>query len=299
MQVREQAWAVKLLQDMQTQGHTPNLILWNTVINGYAQKGDAAGALQLLDGMRAQGVAPDTVTMNTVINAHAQAGRAQDAMELLESMQAEGLTPDNFTINTIINAHVQAGDTAGAQVLGQKFREQGYVPDPVTLTSLQKLKAGSQRPSWVAPTIGELAEMTQQGMKPTVKMMNAAINARAKVGDCKGAMQLLRMMQEGGPRPDVVSLNSALKAHAMCKRVDVRAVQALLDQMTADGLRRDRYTYFHLLLACKKNRDRARAVAYFDQLTGDGMGNDTKLCQILSQTLGIKKYKQYMSSRHK
>ena len=57
-------------------------------------------------------VQPDAVTFNTLINGYAQRGHADDAERLLELMQKKGLEPDTVTLNTMMVALLNGGRAA-------------------------------------------------------------------------------------------------------------------------------------------------------------------------------------------
>lgn len=85
--------------------HTPpisDVVSYNTLIKGYAQRADPNGALQALDGMRKRGLAPNAISFNTAMDAAVRGGRAADAWRLLGELRDAGLQPDKYTCSILV-----------------------------------------------------------------------------------------------------------------------------------------------------------------------------------------------------
>jgi pentatricopeptide repeat protein len=62
------------------------------------------------------------------------------------------------------------------------------------------------------------------------------------------------------------------------------------------GLSPDKYTYGHLLLACKRKRDTGRAYQWFDELLRLKIAPSKSLRNIFSDTIGAEKFQEYWSA---
>merc|ERR1719463_832547 len=72
-------------------GRVPlNTIIYSTLIKGYAIRKDAKGALKVLDRMSAEGHAPNLVTINTVIDACCRAGALDECVKVFNSLPSLG-----------------------------------------------------------------------------------------------------------------------------------------------------------------------------------------------------------------
>jgi pentatricopeptide repeat protein len=65
---------------------SPSGVIWNTMINGYAQYGAHELAIQCFQDMRGQGIAPDCATFVSIFSACSHAGVLEDGIVHLQSM---------------------------------------------------------------------------------------------------------------------------------------------------------------------------------------------------------------------
>jgi pentatricopeptide repeat protein len=79
-----------------------DLISYNTIAKGYAQRNDAKGAVGVIDRMRARGIAPNSITFNTAMDAAAGGPHTDIAWGLLEEMRQSGMRPDKFTCSVLV-----------------------------------------------------------------------------------------------------------------------------------------------------------------------------------------------------
>jgi pentatricopeptide repeat protein len=79
-----------------------------------------------------RGFSPDIVTYNSLINGLCKRGRIQEALNLFEKLQAEGIQPDSITYNTLICWLCREGAFDDACFLLYRGVENGFVPNDVT-----------------------------------------------------------------------------------------------------------------------------------------------------------------------
>ena len=109
---------------------------------------------------RGRGFQPSTTTYNSVLNAFAQAGDAGSAEDIFDSMQSfhrnsmesgggpyQHVKPDSRTYNTLMNAYaIKGGAEAGAKaldVLNRMENSSGVKPNPITYSTAIKALARS------------------------------------------------------------------------------------------------------------------------------------------------------------
>ncbi|KAJ4828305.1 hypothetical protein Tsubulata_007831 [Turnera subulata] len=66
-----------------------DVVMWNSIITGYAQHGLGEEALQVFRVMLSLGVAPDDITFIGVLSACSYTGKVQEGLELFESMKSK------------------------------------------------------------------------------------------------------------------------------------------------------------------------------------------------------------------
>jgi len=81
-----------------------DVVSYNTLIKGYANRGGGSKTLEVLDRMRDRGVTPSSFTFNTVIDALVRSDDNSRAWELLSMMRAAGLQPDKFTCSILVKS---------------------------------------------------------------------------------------------------------------------------------------------------------------------------------------------------
>merc|ERR1719223_1969418 len=102
--------AADRLEDVSTllaeaEAHKPPLsdvVSYNTLVKGYAQRGDVDGALAIMARMRTRGFKPNAITFNTAMDSAIRSGRCADAWKLLDDLRSTGLRPDKFTCSILI-----------------------------------------------------------------------------------------------------------------------------------------------------------------------------------------------------
>lgn len=81
-----------------------DIISYNILAKGYAQRSDGDRALALLEKLRTQGLKPNTITFNTIMAAVVRGGLLEKAWNLLGQMHNEGIRPDKATCSTLIKS---------------------------------------------------------------------------------------------------------------------------------------------------------------------------------------------------
>ncbi|KAL2557109.1 Pentatricopeptide repeat-containing protein [Forsythia ovata] len=66
-----------------------DIVMWNSMITGYAQHGLGGEALQVFQEMRSSGIAADVVTFVGVLSACSYSGQVKEGKEIFESMKSK------------------------------------------------------------------------------------------------------------------------------------------------------------------------------------------------------------------
>lgn len=78
-----------------------DVVSYNTMVKGYAQRGDVDGAFSAIDRLRQRGLTPNAITFNTAIDAAVRASRHTEAWALVQDMENSGIRPDKFTCSIL------------------------------------------------------------------------------------------------------------------------------------------------------------------------------------------------------
>ncbi|KAG1342173.1 putative Pentatricopeptide repeat-containing protein, mitochondrial [Cocos nucifera] len=89
------------------QGCTPDIVTYNSLINGLCKMGWMRAALNLLEKLHAEGLAPDMATYNTLISWHCKANMLDDASMLLNRAVNNGIMPNSLTWDILVNNFIR------------------------------------------------------------------------------------------------------------------------------------------------------------------------------------------------
>mmetsp|Transcript_119260 Transcript_119260/g.266387 ORF Transcript_119260/g.266387 Transcript_119260/m.266387 type:complete len:503 (-) Transcript_119260:105-1613(-) len=79
-----------------------DVVSYNTLLKGCAQRGDADAAVGALKAMRGRGLRPNAITYNTAMDVAVRAGRNELAWGFLKEMREAKLYPDKFSCSILI-----------------------------------------------------------------------------------------------------------------------------------------------------------------------------------------------------
>ncbi|KAL0918498.1 hypothetical protein M5K25_010507 [Dendrobium thyrsiflorum] len=106
---------VNTARNMFDQVFSPELILWNAMISGYAKNGHADEAVELFKKMVARKVRPDSITLRSAILACAQVGSLEAAKWIWEFVSNSELKDDVFVNTAIIDMYAKCGSVVLAR----------------------------------------------------------------------------------------------------------------------------------------------------------------------------------------
>ena len=86
-------------------GSKPDIITYNSLLNGFCKVGDTTAVVQLFRNMEKDRFCkPNIVSYNTVINGLCKDGLCVDALSLFSEMACNRVLPDVYTYNSLIHA---------------------------------------------------------------------------------------------------------------------------------------------------------------------------------------------------
>lgn len=215
-----------------------DVVLWNSMVNGFAQMGWFSYAREYFNRMLEEGMVPsrftltgilsvftstadlnsgrrihalvvktgyglDVVISNSLIDLYGKCHAVEDAEEVFESM----LERDIFSWNSIISAFEYSADHQKALQLFGQMLHVGVQPDSITVAAI--LPACSQLAA-LAHGQETHAYLLRKGIRGDVFVDNALIDMYAKCGALEDARNLFDEM----PERDVASWNIMIDAYA-------------------------------------------------------------------------------------
>nr|XP_009772729.1 PREDICTED: pentatricopeptide repeat-containing protein At2g13420, mitochondrial-like [Nicotiana sylvestris] len=101
--------AKSLFTQIKDIGIDPDIITYNSLIDGIGEHGELDDMVYLYEEMKKVGCFPDVITYNTLINYFFQSGRMVLAFKNLHEMKKSGLNPNVVTYNTFIDVFAKKG----------------------------------------------------------------------------------------------------------------------------------------------------------------------------------------------
>ena len=222
--------ALALLQVVKDKGLVIDTYCYTAAIEACSKAKMWRKALELLNEMEEKGVAPSEITYSITITACGNSGQWSKALELLDTMRKKGLSVNLITYNSAITAMSKAA----------KQSSRGYDGDGELWTRVVEL----------------LSQMKADGIEPDGFSYSAAISCCGAEGRWEEALELMEVMQKGGPRtrPNKIAYTAAISSCGRAGKVE-DAVR-LFRQMKDEGLAADRVAYnalFSALRVAKKS----------------------------------------------
>jgi pentatricopeptide repeat protein len=134
--------ALAHFERMKTDGPTPDLISWNTVMGYYGKRGDMKLISSALQGLKESGLSPDVFTYSIILTTLLKAGREDAPKLILDMMKKNGINPGAAVNTTIIDQLLQEPDVdnmkAAFNILNRMEGERTPAerPNEVTYTTM-------------------------------------------------------------------------------------------------------------------------------------------------------------------
>lgn len=229
-------------------------ISFSTLLQSYANMGDAVGAERLLDHMTklstTEGwvgrVQPNTICFNSVLHSlskskEADAGhRAEELLRRMENLAESSpelnIVPDKISYCAAIAAWARSSAEDGAEraeALLERSIEQSQTgidavtPDIVTFnavldawakhSAIREGRAAAEAAQRAESLLDEIEQNQRDGIQPGVISYNIVIDAWAKCG-VQGSEQRAEKILRRMPAPDEISYNNVIRAYATSRQ---------------------------------------------------------------------------------
>lgn len=210
-------------------------------------------ALELLDEMEDKGIAPSEVTYSVTITACGNAGQWEKALNLLDLMRIKGMSINLITYNAAITAVSKAAK------------------------QISKSHSDMEVPELWKTVMGLLEQMRKDGVEPDGFSYSSAIACCAAEGRWKEALELLEIMEKGGPRtrPNKIAYSAAISSCGKSGQVDQAFL--LFSKMKDQGIAADRVAYNALFSALRVSKKADMAYELWNEMLGKKPTNTTAI----------------------
>ncbi|CAM6124224.1 unnamed protein product [Calypogeia fissa] len=249
-----------------------DVVTWNTMIAGYANKKDhAKSALEFFNRMRQEGLRPTEVTYVCILKACASQSALKWGKEVHDSVAQAGFETDMrvgtallqmyakceciteasrvfenltnrniYAWNIMIGAYAKCGRGMEAYQLFRRMRTEGFEPNEVTFINILNAPASAEALEWVKEVH---AQTSKAGLESDLRVGSALILMYAKCGKIDEARLVFNKMETR----DIVTWN--IMIGGLAEHECGHEAYHLLLQMKREGFKPNAITYISILNA--------------------------------------------------
>ncbi|KAJ4809193.1 Pentatricopeptide repeat (PPR) superfamily protein [Rhynchospora pubera] len=260
--------AAKVLAKMPLLGCAPNLIIYNTLMDGYCRKGNIRMGLELFRLMSKEGSCfkPNAVTFGTLIHGFCREGEIAVATEMFEEMVAKGVMPNVNCCSILIDGLCKNGDVVAARKVFEQMPSFGVVANLYTYNSLIN---GLCKNGDVIAAQKVFEEMSVHGIVADLYTYNSLIGGLCSHGDTNSAFRMFDKMAVEGLGPNVITYTILI--HSLCSQGNMNCALKMFEEMIAKRLVPDVYTYNDLILGFCNVGDIDKAFVVYEEVVNSGL----------------------------
>jgi len=249
---------------------TANSKSFNCLIVGAAMDSKLSTAEFFLSSMSNAGKIPEISTCNMVLTAFANANEPDRALAVFRLiMSRSSPEPDVITFNTLITCMANAKRGAQAMCFFRDMKRAKLAPTVITYSSLITSCA---RCNQLNSALEIFEDMRKSGMKPNTITYNALITTCANANDVDRALVVFTEMKAAKLEPTIISYNALITACA--KTSQLKRGLDVFAQMKAQNLRPTLITYSTLVTAAANDKNVVQARSLFKEMQQAGLAAD-------------------------
>ncbi|KAM0949275.1 putative tetratricopeptide-like helical domain superfamily [Dioscorea sansibarensis] len=242
-----------------------DIILYNTVIDGYVKAGDVHGAVGLYEQLITKGMTPTIVTYNSLINGFCRVGQLQVAEGFFRTCELHGLVPTAVTYTTLMDAFCRAGSVDATLKLFDEMVCKAIRPNVVTYSVVMK---GLCCQGKLERAMAILECMSSNGIVADQIAYNTIIQGFCEVRKKKMAFYFFHEMRRQNLVPTPVTFN--LLINLLCMTGEVGNAEKFLEHVLDDGVQLRKFAYSTIIKAqCAKGMP-YNAIRVFERMLKAG-----------------------------
>jgi len=135
-QKAEPSAALDVISLMEKSGLTPDMVSFNSLLNGFYNNGRFDKAEKIWEMMKERNLQPNAKSYNAKLRGLVAQGRMEDAVAVIERMQKEGPKPDSVSYNELIRGYCKEGRLDESKKMYDDLVKNGYAPNKGTFETL-------------------------------------------------------------------------------------------------------------------------------------------------------------------
>ncbi|KAK4388898.1 hypothetical protein Sango_2226800 [Sesamum angolense] len=249
----------------------PTVYDYNSMIRCYFRSGNVVldELFEVYIGMKRSGPTPNLLTYQTLLNGIISGGALKVAILIMEEMVATGFRPSYTVLSKLFKKLLKVESVMDAALVLEIMLNVNSSPSQDTFAEdvfttpyygLYEERLWDEAFHW-------LDEMENVGCKPSLVTYTVVVKFLCDDGKVDEALSLLRRMEEKGCDPDLVAYNIVLRE--LCHQgrvVEIGDLVRVIDQksMVAKGFRPTNVSYNIILKGLCKEEHMDEALALFD-----------------------------------
>ncbi|KAF8925357.1 hypothetical protein BGZ58_000874 [Dissophora ornata] len=270
---KDTASAMRIFQEMQDQGISPQLTTFNILLQGHLENKDARATQHVLESLLLTDIRPDIYTFNLLMSGYLKLGDIELVNGFYKGLGEYGLVPNSKTYRILMKTHLRQGEVGKVVDLFCKLKDSPKAelnPGPEDYRVLIQALASHGR---MPDALRVLREMTETAKVPvTTPIYNVVLNQYARDGQVEKARGILdRIISEKLPLIDG-SINPLIRAYLAQKDLD--KVEEMMQIMDRHGLQPSRTTYNIMINSTRNSGSLSGAMEIYDRMLSAGVDPD-------------------------
>lgn len=251
-------------------GHTPGVIVWNTLLAAYARCQDLPGAIQVFRRMRAAGVAPDEFSFGTMMSICSRLGDAESVLYVASEAETHGVQLTLPMMDCLVRAYCANDDLTKAEEVAEAAVKMQLDQYPIrpwnSILTYLAHRADTRNILRIQQRLKELHIMPD-GMTYAALMLSLT-----KIGRTKDARNILRALHLSGHATMSIT-HYAIVMHGFAR-------EGCRDEVTA--------LYFELLERSRKPNFSANLAMLSSQADRDSDSFAADISALVTQAVPVK-----------
>ncbi|KAH7306405.1 hypothetical protein KP509_22G009800 [Ceratopteris richardii] len=235
-----------------------DVVLWTTMIGGYAEHGRAEDALQCLSQMRHDGFSPNAYTLVCSSKACARLKSANRGQEIHTEITMKGFESEVLVSNSLMSMYASCGLLDTARMIFDRLSARDVVSWTVIIDAYAEHGCAEK-------AIGCLEHMQLENISPNVLTLTCGVKACASTGAIEMGHRLHSNIIEGGFESSLAAMSSLVTMYV--KFGMLPEAQFIFDKL---GIR-DAILWTALLAGYCQVGESENVFAYFDKMLQEGV----------------------------